>query len=153
MTGKGLSRAGRRRGRPHDARSHRRTGSLVAFDYFAAMGIPVIEGRDFTRAEFLQPNSLSMIVNDVAARLYFPGERAVGRRLHMFGKDREIVGVVKATRDVRLDMPPEPQWYQPMFFGSSQSSPAAGDRRVRSTSWPRTVAKRPRLIGSRSPAR
>jgi putative ABC transport system permease protein len=108
-------------GRPRDGRSDVAVpGSMVAFDYFKAMGIPIIEGRDFTRAEFLQQRPLSMIINDVAARLFFPGETAVGRRLHMFGRDREIVGVVKATRDVRLDTPPEPQWYQPMFFGSSQ---------------------------------
>jgi putative ABC transport system permease protein len=138
-------------GRPPDARSTIAVpGSMVAFDYFAAMGIPIVDGRDFTRAEFLQPDPLAMIINDVAARFYFPGEKAVGRRLHMFGKDREIVGVVKATRDVRLDTPPEPQWYQPMFFGSSQlvvrtaGDPAAFEatlRRELAASDPRLIVK------------
>jgi ABC-type antimicrobial peptide transport system permease subunit len=38
----------------------------------------------------------------------------------MFDAQREIVGVVKATRDVNLETAPEPQWYQPIFFGGSQ---------------------------------
>jgi putative ABC transport system permease protein len=136
-------------GRARDARSDIAVpGSLVAFDYFGAMGIPILEGRDFTRAEYLQPDPLSMIINDVAARVYFPGQTAVGRRLHMFGREREIVGVVKATRDVRLDTPAEPQWYQPMFFGSSQlvvrttGDPAAFEATLRRE----LLASDPRLI-------
>ena len=95
-------------------------GSMVAFDYFEAMGIPVLAGRTFVEREFMAPNPPAIIINDVAARLFFPGRNPVGAHVELFGAPREIVGVVQGTRDVRLEAAPEPQWYQPMFFGGSQ---------------------------------
>ena len=94
-------------------------GNMVAFDYFAAMGIPIVAGRDFTEQD-LVPDPPSIIINELAARRFFPEGNPVGARVVMFGAPREIVGVVRGTRDVRLDTPPEPQWYQPMFFDGSQ---------------------------------
>ena len=108
-------------GRPPDARSKLDIpGSFVAYDYFRAMGIPVIAGRDFTETDLRASPLRALIVNDVAASLFFPGESAVGREFLLFGRPREIVGVVKGTRDVRLDTPATPQFYQPAFTGSSQ---------------------------------
>jgi predicted permease len=108
-------------GHPPDARSELDIpGTFVAYDYFRAMGIPVIAGRDFTEADLLVSPRRAMIINDVAAALFFPGESAVGREFVLFGRPREIVGVVKGTRDVRLDTPATPQFYQPTFTGSSQ---------------------------------
>jgi ABC-type antimicrobial peptide transport system permease subunit len=66
----------------------------------------------------------------------------------LFGKPREVVGVVKATRDVRLETPAEPQWYQPFLFGDSQllvrtaGDPAASIDMVRRE----LIASDPRLI-------
>jgi putative ABC transport system permease protein len=96
------------------------TGSFVGFDYFGAMGIDLVAGRYFSDAEALMPDSPAVIINDLAARAYFPGGRAVGARLFMYGSYRQVVGIVRATRDIRPDAPPEPQWYQPMFFDGSQ---------------------------------
>ncbi len=95
-------------------------GSFVAFDYFQAMGIELVAGRYFTDAEAFEPDARAVILNDLAARRYFQGETAVGRQLFMYGAVREVVGVVRATRDSRLDTPPQPQFYQPMFFDGSQ---------------------------------
>jgi hypothetical protein len=89
-----------------------------------------------------------VVVNDVAARLLFPGESAVGRQIQLFGKQREIIGVVKGTRDVRLELAAEPQWYQPFLFGDSQvlirtaGDPAAAVDMVRRE----LMASDPRLI-------
>jgi predicted permease len=126
-------------------------GNFVAFDYFEAMGIPVLAGRTFTPAEYTAARPMSIVINDVAARLFFPDGDAVGRHLELFGRPREIVGVVKGTRDVRLDTPAEPQWYQPMFFGSSQlvvrtsADPAAFAETLRHE----LVAADPRVIVKR----
>jgi predicted permease len=106
----------------------RMTGGFVAFDYFQAMGIDLVAGRYFTDDEAMQAQPRAVIINDLAARQYFPGGNAVGARLFMYGAFREVVGVVRATRDVRLDLPAEPQFYQPMFFNGSQiAARVAGD--------------------------
>ena len=126
-------------------------GTFVAFDYFKAMGIPLLAGRDFTATEFLGGSGRVLIVNDVAARLFFPGEAAVGRHLVINDRPREIVGVVKGTRDVRLDTAAEPQFYQPTFTGGSQVIVRTANdsrafvetlRRELSASDPRLIVKR-----------
>jgi predicted permease len=95
-------------------------GSLIAFDYFKAMGIPVISGRPFTEQEFTSPDPPSVIINEALARRFFPGQNPLEKTLPMRGEPRAIVGVVKDTRDMRLDTPAEPQWYEPFYFASSQ---------------------------------
>jgi putative ABC transport system permease protein len=95
-------------------------GSLIAFDYFKAMGIPVVSGRPFTEQEYTSPDPPSVIINEALARRFFPGQNPLEKTLPMRGKPRAIVGVVKDTRDMRLDAPAEPQWYEPFFFASSQ---------------------------------
>jgi len=69
--------------------------------YFATMGIPLLEGRDFTRQD-VKENPKVAIVNRRFAEHFFPGKSAVGRRI---GNDTgpkttldvEIVGVVADT--------------------------------------------------------
>jgi hypothetical protein len=125
-------------------------GNFVAFDYFKAMGIPILAGRDFTEQDYLAPNPPAVVVNDVAARAHFP-DGAIGARVHMSGRTREIVGVVKGTRDQRLDLPAEPQFYQPMFFDGAQvvirtsAAPSTAVEAVRAE----LAATDPRLIITR----
>jgi len=85
--------------------------------YFQAMGIPVLSGRDFSRADALGTPRVC-IINDVLARDYFPGQDPVGRRLfigagpgHAF---REIVGVVGSVKHYWLGEKPYPQAYEPL---------------------------------------
>jgi predicted permease len=96
------------------------TGGFVAFDYFQAMGIDLVEGRYFSEAEAFEARPRAVILNDLAAKAYFPGRSAVGGQLFMYGTHREVVGVVRAIRDVGLDVPAEPQFYQPAIFNGSQ---------------------------------
>lgn len=94
-------------------------GAFIAWDYFTAMATPLRAGRSFSTAE-LSTRDFPIMINDLAAEQYFPGQNPVGRRVRMTNRVREIIGVVKATRDVRLDAAPEPQWYQPGFSGTSE---------------------------------
>ena len=80
--------------------------NLITPDYFAAMQIPLLEGRDFTERD--DPKSRQvMIVNQAFAQKFFPGEHALGKRLKPGAGTgdpagppwREIVGVVG---DIRL---------------------------------------------------
>ena len=67
--------------------------------YFATMGIPMLEGRDFTRVDAKQEPTVA-IVNRRFAEHYFKGKSAIGRRLGQGGGPgtkltAEIIGVVE----------------------------------------------------------
>src|SRR5207247_2493286 len=66
--------------------------------YFQAMGIPILEGRDFDRRDMTETSKVA-IVNEKFARHYFGNKSAVGRHLGRGGGpgtklETEIVGVV-----------------------------------------------------------
>jgi predicted lysophospholipase L1 biosynthesis ABC-type transport system permease subunit len=65
-------------------------------------------------------NAAVLIINESAARRFFPGRSPLGESVFLAGKPRRIVGVVKDMRDARLDTPAEPQWYQPLFGAGTQ---------------------------------
>ncbi len=98
--------------------------TFVAFDYFPAMGIPLIEGRFFRDSELKDDGyGQIVIINETAARLMFPHRSAVGERFTVGSNpDRvlEIIGVVKDTRDVRLEDKPQPRFYWQYAFGGAQ---------------------------------
>jgi predicted permease len=66
--------------------------------YFATMGVPILEGRDFDLRD-IKDNAKVAIVNRRFAQHYFGDKSAVGRHLGSGGTklDREIVGVVADT--------------------------------------------------------
>jgi len=70
----------------------------VTLDYFNAMGIPVKNGRAFT-SEDARPAAGVVIVNEAFEKHHFPGESAVGKRIHLLGSSAgatwlTVVGVV-----------------------------------------------------------
>jgi len=73
--------------------------NAVTPGYFAAMNIPLLEGRDFRDSDARGQESTVAIVNRRFAEHYFPGKSAVGKRLGPGGGPGskltiEIVGVV-----------------------------------------------------------
>ncbi len=73
----------------------------LSADYFATMGIPILDGRDFDRRD-AKKDSKVVIVNQKFARHYFGNQSAVGRHLGRGGGpdtklDTEIIGVVADT--------------------------------------------------------
>lgn len=98
--------------------------TFVAFDYFQAMGIPLCEGR-FFRDDELDDDGYGRIVilNEAGASLLFPGQSAIGGQFTVGSNpDRvlEVIGVVKDTRDVRLEERPQPRFYWQYAFGGAQ---------------------------------
>ena len=66
----------------------------VTPDYFHALGIPILRGRAFTRADAAGPQVA--IVDQAFAQRFLPGQDALGKRIHMgSGREpwREIVGI------------------------------------------------------------
>jgi predicted permease len=91
---------------------------LTDGDYFRAMGIPLVEGRTFT-AEDRAGAPLVVMVNESMAKHCWPGQDAVGKRIHVGNPQKgypwaTVVGVVGDTRLGPRDAPVEDQWYMPM---------------------------------------
>ncbi len=80
--------------------------------YFSTMGIPLVAGRDF--AETDRPGMPQVaVVNQTAARQYWPGQDPLGKRLR-FGEDGEwmtVVGVVRDGKYRTLGESPRPFLY------------------------------------------
>jgi putative ABC transport system permease protein len=84
--------------------------SLISRGYFAAMGIPVLEGRAFDRRDRAGSPRVA-IVNRSFARRYFQSGGAIGHRVLVQGSDQalaEIVGVVGDVRHNGLTSDPAP---------------------------------------------
>jgi predicted permease len=73
-------------------RRNLRSLNFVSPDYFATLGIRLLDGRDFTTAD-TEGRPDVVIVNETLARTYWPGESAVGKRIGSPDAWQEIVGV------------------------------------------------------------
>lgn len=99
-------------------------GTFVAFDYFQAMDISLVDGRFFHDTE-LKDNGhgQTVILNESAAKALFPGRSAVGGRFTVGSNPDnvlEVIGVVKDTRDVRLEEKAQPRLYWQYAFSDAQ---------------------------------
>ena len=89
---------------------------VVAPGYFSVLRIPFIDGRDFNAAD-RSTSSRVAIVSRAFADRFWPGERAIGRRLWVGrivadAPPVEIVGVVEDVRQYMLDEAPVPMLYR-----------------------------------------
>jgi putative ABC transport system permease protein len=85
---------------------------VATVGYFRAMRIPLMAGREFT--EFDGPGSTPVvIINDTTARQMFAGESPIGQRLMLYGRPREIVGVVGSVRHHGFTHDPRPEMVLP----------------------------------------
>jgi putative ABC transport system permease protein len=106
-------------GRPTLSAGSFRSADYVSVSpgYFSVMSIPLMRGRLFDQRDIFSSPRVALI-NRTMARLYFPNEEPVGKRL-VFGfppdgaAPREIVGVVGDVRDVALGVDPGPMMYVP----------------------------------------
>jgi predicted permease len=81
----------------------------VSEGYFRTIGARV-DGREFAPTDRTGA-PVVVVVNEAFARQYFPGERALGRRLRFGAQDVEIVGVVNDIRQVAMAEPARPTIY------------------------------------------
>ena len=84
--------------------------NAVGADYFRTLGVPLLAGREFTRADNAGAPRVA-VVNEAFARKFGLGREPIGKRMAIGGSDElgiEIVGLVRdATYDeVRDVMPP-----------------------------------------------
>lgn len=91
----------------------------VRSDYLQAMGIPLLRGRYFTRADTAESQLVAIVPQKVAQR-YWPGADPIGKRIRMDSQDTNkapwitIVGEVPDVKDGSPDAPARDQIYLPV---------------------------------------
>lgn len=80
--------------------------------YFQTMGIPLLQGREFTAQDRVESRPVVVIGSALAER-HWPGVNPVGERIHAFGVEREIVGVAGDVRHLGPATPVDPMVYLP----------------------------------------
>jgi len=87
----------------------------ISAGYFHAMGIRLLEGREFESTD--RSGALRVgIINETAARRFFPGESSLGRRFKPDddGGMLQVVGVVSDVRGFGLSSEPRPELFLPI---------------------------------------
>ena len=91
----------------------------VTPDYFRAIGTPLQRGRLFTTLDHDKAPPVA-IVNEAAARRWFPDHDPIGRRV-LSGGPREVVGVVGDVLQRNPGQPAVPQMFVPYAQRTSRS--------------------------------
>jgi putative ABC transport system permease protein len=105
-------------GAPAGRRSGGAEVDLVSPDYFRAMGIPLVAGREFGASDAPGGDPV-IIISRAAAERQFPGLNPIGQALDVrlgpnaSGPMPRVVGVVGDIRSASLTAPREPQIYLP----------------------------------------
>ena len=103
--------------------------------YFAAMGIPITEGRDLAERD----DSASvpvMIVNEYMAKKYWAGGSPIGRTVRYGGRDHTVIGVVPTGKYQRLGESPASFYYTALAQNWTEGMTVA----IRTTGDPEAVA-------------
>lgn len=90
--------------------------NVVAPDYFETLGLPLRRGRDFTASD-RDGSPHVAVVNETAARRWWPAGDAIGRRFHWGGADGPEMEIVGVAADADYGMPgesPVPNVYIPL---------------------------------------
>ncbi len=85
-------------------------------EYFTAAGIPLVQGRAFTRHDRQDSLPVAIVSRTFAAR-HWPGERAIGKHVRLVQTaptpQLEVVGVVSDVKQFTLDAPATADLYVP----------------------------------------
>jgi putative ABC transport system permease protein len=96
--------------------------SIVSADYFQTMGVPIIEGRTFTRDEDEQGKPV-VLVDETLARRFWPNQSAVGKHIaYDSPTQHEIIGVVKQVGIYGSDSKPLIKIYTPFGRNAQRTS-------------------------------
>jgi macrolide transport system ATP-binding/permease protein len=85
----------------------------VSPDYFATLGIPLISGREFPRADDENAPRVAIVNQTMVAR-YWRGQNPIGQRLQVKGNWVQVVAVVKDSKYYNMDETPRPFFYVPL---------------------------------------
>src|SRR5205814_8988090 len=88
---------------------------VISPGYFHTMGIPLVQGRDFTAQDKIDTTP-TVVITEKTARHFWPGENPIGKRLKPGSSTsqnpwREVIGVVKDVRQNDCIAEPKLQMY------------------------------------------
>jgi macrolide transport system ATP-binding/permease protein len=84
----------------------------VGPDYLATMGIPLVSGREFTRADGEKAARVA-VVNETMAARYWRDRSPIGERVQVKGIWMQVVGVAKDSKYESVREEPKPFFYVP----------------------------------------
>src|ERR1700747_594543 len=93
----------------------------VGDNYFVTMGIPLIAGREFTRADD-EKTALVAVVNQTMAQRYWQGRSPLGQRLQLKGRWMQVVGIAKDSKYSSVREKPTPFFFVPLRQNSLRGS-------------------------------
>lgn len=86
---------------------------VVSPDYFRTARIPLLRGRLFSPADH-ETSPKVAVISESAARRFWPGENAIGKRIRTgdgLNEGGEVIGIVGDVRNRRFDEPEPPSVY------------------------------------------
>jgi predicted permease len=105
---------------------------VVSPGYFALMDVPLRRGRLLEERDVADAAGV-LLINEAAARRFFPAQDPVGQRIAFWGRERTVVGVVGNERFRGLGEEAPPAAYPPLAqvpVGSASLLARAGDAAV-----------------------
>jgi predicted permease len=103
-------------GRPDNGETNEVTYRQVSSNYFVTLQARLINGRYFAEAENGSKPPVT-IINQAFAKMYFPGENPIGKRINYKGAPAtsamEIIGLVDEIKEGQLDFAPRAAFYIP----------------------------------------
>ncbi|HEX5234215.1 MAG TPA: ABC transporter permease [Silvibacterium sp.] len=125
-------------------------GCWASAGFFRTSGTPLLRGRSFNAADNADSPPV-VIINEQAARMYWPGENPIGKLIGVnytgpgrVGNSkprlRQVVGVVQGMKHGNLDLPTGPAVYMPYLQDETYHDMATMSLFVRSAADPRSLA-------------
>lgn len=103
------------------------TGGMVIWRavtprYFAALGIPIVEGRPFQDQDRRRGDEVMILNTTLSRKLFGPGVNPVGQRVRVGGLPTwySITGVAADVKNSGLELPVDPEYYLPRKLGAPE---------------------------------
>src|SRR5687767_10579178 len=87
---------------------------IVSPEYLQTMRIPLRRGRMINPTDNESAEQV-VVINEAAARRYWPGEEALGKRIKINSAERVVVGIVGDIRHLGPEKPARQEAYIPFF--------------------------------------
>ncbi len=99
---------------PHPHESLQVYHAEVSPRYFESLHIPILEGREFTPDDDEKAPRV-LIVDQAAARRYWPGQDPLGKKLRIWGRLFTVVGIARNSTHMLVNEAREPMVYMSFF--------------------------------------